>query len=79
MDSPILGTVLRLLGIGWYIAICMFVGTFAGMWIDGVLDSGPAFTLVGLVLGIGLAFIGTKRLLMAVISITAKSKNGLGS
>jgi len=46
------------------------------MWIDEVLGSGPAFTLLGLVFGLTLAFIGTKRLLIAVISITEKNENG---
>ncbi len=76
MDSPVLVTVLRLLGIGWYISICLCIGTFGGMWIDEVLGSGPAFILLGLVFGLTLAFIGTKRLLIAVISITEKNENG---
>ena len=79
MDSPVLVTVLRLLGIGWYISICLCIGTFGGMWIDGVLDSTPLCTLLGLVIGLTLAFIGTKRLLIAVISITEKHENGLDS
>ena len=76
MDSPVLVTVLRLLGIGWYISICLVIGTFGGMWIDGILSSAPVCTLLGLIFGLTLAFIGTKRLLIAVISTTEKSKNG---
>jgi hypothetical protein len=76
MDSPVLVIVLRLLGIGWYISICLVIGTFGGMWIDEILNSGPVCTLLGLFFGLTLAFIGTKRLLIAVISTTEKNKNG---
>ena len=68
MDSRTLGKVLRLVGIGWYVAICIGGGAAAGLWIDGRLDLNPAFTLLGLGLGIALAILGMYRMLMAVLS-----------
>ena len=67
MDSRGMGTVLRLVGIGWYVAICIGGGTALGLWIDGKLDLNPVFTLLGLGLGIALAIIGMFRMLMAVL------------
>ena len=67
MDSRGMGTVLRLVGIGWYVAICIGGGAAMGLWTDGKLDLNPVFTLLGLGLGIALAIIGMFRMLMAVL------------
>ena len=63
-----MGAVFRLMGIGWYVALCIAGGTLIGVWLDGRLDLSPLLTLVGLGLGIVLALIGMYRMLMAVIS-----------
>ena len=70
MDSRGMGTVLRLVGIGWYVAICIGGGAALGLWLDGKLDLNPVFTLLGLGLGIALAIIGMFRMLMTVLSET---------
>lgn len=54
---------LRLTGIGWYIATCMVGGIVGGVFLDGWLGTKPLFTLVGLFLGLAVAFYGTYRLL----------------
>ena len=71
MNSRTMGKVLRLVGIGWYVAICIGGGAAVGLWIDGKLDLNPAFTLLGLGLGIALAILGMYRMLMAVLSDTS--------
>ena len=48
----------RLLGIGFYIAICIVLGTVGGQALDGALDTGKLFTVVGLALGLVLALYG---------------------
>jgi len=45
---------LRFLHLGWQMALILILGVFGGIWLDGRLGSGPAFTVVGSVLGIGL-------------------------
>ena len=42
----------RLLGMGFYLAICIVLGTVGGMQLDKALDSGKAFTVAGLLLGL---------------------------
>ena len=57
----------RLVGIGWYVALCIALGTGGGVWLDRRFDLTPVLTLVGLFLGLGLAFYGGYLMLLDVI------------
>ncbi len=59
--------VLSLLGIGWYFALSIVLGVGGGLVVDGLLDSKPLFTMIGLFAGLGIAFWGGYKLLMQVI------------
>ena len=63
--------VLRLVGIGWYVGLCIGGGAFGGLWLDRRFDLAPILTLVGLSLGIGLAGAGMYRMLMAVLAVSS--------
>ena len=71
-----MGAVLRLVGIGWYVAICIAGGVLGGFYLDGRLNSSPAVTLLGLGLGIALAAVGSYRMLMAVFATGSDAKDG---
>jgi uncharacterized membrane protein YfcA len=61
--------VLRLVGIGWYIAVCILLGTLGGRWLGQKLDGKSyevLFTLLGLFLGLIVAFLGVYRMLRLV-------------
>ena len=58
---------LRLLGIGWFIAMCIGGGAVGGLLLDRQLDTSPILTLVGLCVGIAVAVVGMYRMLMAVL------------
>ena len=58
----------RLVGIGFYIALCIALGTIGGRELDRTLDTGTAFTLAGLGLGLVLALWGGVRQLMDVLA-----------
>jgi len=58
---------LKLLGLGWYVALCILAGVGLGLALDHWLDMMPLFTLVGLVIGLLVAFIGVYRQLLEVI------------
>lgn len=75
MSAGKMGTVLRLLGIGWYVALCIGGGAFGGLSLDGWLDLSPLFTLLGLGVGIALAVVGMYRMLMAVLAPPGDSTN----
>ena len=66
MNSNKMGTILRLLGVGWYVGLCIGGGALGGLWVDRNLDVNPVFTLIGLGLGIVIAGIGMYRILKAV-------------
>jgi F0F1-type ATP synthase assembly protein I len=53
---------LRLLGLGWYIAFCLVLGTFCGVWLDQQLNVAPLFLLVGLAIGLVAGFVGVYRM-----------------
>jgi len=46
----------RMLGIGFYIAFCIVGGILAGWWLG---DKRPLFVIIGLVVGLVMAFYGT--------------------
>jgi len=60
------GAALRVVGVGWYIGVCIVLGVFAGHWLDDKLDT-SLFWVAGLILGIIVAFYGVYRMLLPVI------------
>lgn len=74
MNAHRMGTVFRLLGIGWYVALCIGGGAVGGLWLDSWLNLSPILTLLGLGAGIALAVAGMFRMLMAVLANTAHSE-----
>jgi F0F1-type ATP synthase assembly protein I len=60
---PWWGYAFRLTGLGWYIALCVVGGTFAGLLLDRWIGTSPLFTLLGVLLGVAMAFYGVYRLI----------------
>ena len=54
---------LRLVGIGFYIGVCIVLGVVAGLWLDNKLDV-SLFWIVGLILGVIVAFYGVYHMLL---------------
>ena len=69
-----LPSVARLIGIGWYFVVCIVGGVVGGVLLDDVADSAPFLTLLGLTLGLFLAFYGGYRMLMEVLNEDQGSK-----
>ena len=67
---------MSLLGIGWYFAICIIGGIGGGLLLDGWLDTGRLFTIVGLFLGLAVAVYGGYKALMRVIATTPTNSKG---
>lgn len=59
--------VFRLTGVGFYIGVCIAGGVALGVWLDGKYDISPLFTLLGLGMGLFLAFYGTYRMLITTL------------
>ncbi len=59
-----LPSAIRLVGIGWYFAVCIVVGLFGGVFLDRLADTTPWLTLAGLLVGLVTAFYGGYRMLI---------------
>jgi len=63
--------ILRLVGIGWYIAACILLGTLGGRWVGqkiGGNSSEVIFTILGLILGLIVAFLGVYRMVKSTLT-----------
>jgi len=49
---------LSLLGIGWYIGLSIIAGVLGGLWLDNTFNTKPLFVIIGLILGLVVAFYG---------------------
>jgi len=58
---------LRLIGVGFFIGGCILMGVVGGLWLDSRLNTSPILVIVGLVLGIVVAFYGVYRMLLPFI------------
>ena len=65
---------LRLTGIGWYVALSITLGALGGWWLDGRFDTGPAITLAGTAFGVIVAFTGMLRMLNAASRASGSSR-----
>ena len=68
MSKGTLPIVFQLVGVGWYVAVCIIGGILAGLWIDQKLDTVPAFTLGGVVLGTVVAFYGVYKMVLPLMN-----------
>jgi ATP synthase protein I len=62
-----IGPAIRLVGAAVYIGVCIFLGVFGGVKLDEKLDTQPIFILIGLVLGLILAFWGFYQMIIPLI------------
>ncbi len=42
---------LRFIGVGWYVALCIVLGAFLGLWLDHKLHTTPWLAIAGIVVG----------------------------
>jgi F0F1-type ATP synthase assembly protein I len=64
----------RLIGIGWYFAVCIVLGVVGGVLLDRAIDSAPWFTLLGLLGGLFVAAYGGYHMLMDVLQTSSGRK-----
>ena len=67
---------LRLTGIGFFIGACILLGTFAGLWLDGKLNTEPLFMIGGLVVGLVVAIYGVYRMIRPLMNNKQDKENG---
>ena len=60
---------LRLVGVGFFIGGSIVLGVVVGLWLDSKLNTEPILVIVGLILGIVVAFYGVYRMLLPFLGI----------
>lgn len=53
---------------GWYIGSSIILGVFGGLWLDDKFNTKPVLVIVGLLLGIFIAFYGMYRMILPGIN-----------
>ena len=56
-------TAFRLVGLGWYVGVCIFLGVAGGIWLDKKLNTKPVLVIIGLLLVIIVAFYGVYKMI----------------
>jgi ATP synthase protein I len=67
---------LRLTGVGFFIGACIVGGTFAGLWLDGKLNTKPFFMIGGLVVGLVVAIYGVYQMIRPLMDNKRDKENG---
>ncbi len=62
-----MGTALRFVGVGWYVAACIVVGVLGGLGLDRLAGTRPLFTLLGVLVGTAAAFYGVYKLVQPML------------
>jgi len=55
---------LRLTGVGFFIGGSIVLGVAAGLWLDSKLNTSPILVIIGLILGVIVAFYGVYQMLL---------------
>lgn len=59
---------LRILGVGWYIAACVVIGVWLGRWLDEKASTiFPLFTVLGALLALLVAYYGVYRMVLPLL------------
>lgn len=58
---------LRLIGVGFFIGSSIVLGVVVGLWLDSKFNTSPFLVIIGLLLGIVVAFYGVYRMLLPLI------------
>ncbi len=66
---------LRLTGVGFFVGGSIVLGVVTGLWLDSKLNTEPILVIVGLILGIVVAFYGVYQMLLPLIGSRRDREN----
>ena len=69
------GAALRFIGVGWFIGISILLGVLGGLWLDNKFGTKPILVILGLILGLVVAFYGVYRMLLPLMSGKQNKEN----
>jgi F0F1-type ATP synthase assembly protein I/(2Fe-2S) ferredoxin len=67
IDIPQWQEAMNLLGMGWFLIVCIMGGLGIGFWLDNIWNTRPLFLLIGLALGMAASILGVYRTVSAII------------
>jgi ATP synthase protein I len=67
---------LRFIGVGWFVGVSILLGVWGGLWLDAKLGTAPIMVIVGLILGLAVAFYGVYRMLLPLMRKKRDKENG---
>ena len=67
MKRGALLVVAQLIGVGWYVSLCIMGGLLGGLWLDRKFDTIPVGTLSGVVVGSVMALYGVYKMLLPLL------------
>jgi ATP synthase protein I len=67
--------VLRLTGVGFFIGGSILLGVLAGLWLDSKLNTSPILVMVGLFLGLIVAFYGVYQMVLPLMGDKQSKEN----
>jgi F0F1-type ATP synthase assembly protein I len=70
-----LAAALRLTGVGFFIGGSIALGVFGGLWADSKFNTEPILVIVGLLLGIIVAFYGVYQMLLPLLRSKQDKEN----
>ena len=65
---------MQMVGLGWYVAVCIVIGVLAGLWLDRKFETSPIFLLVGTLLGVVTAFYGMYKLMAPFLQDSSQNR-----
>jgi len=66
---------LRLVGVGFFVGGSILLGVIAGRWLDTKLNTAPLWIIIGLFLGLAIAFYGVYRMLLPLMGNKQDKEN----
>ena len=70
------GPAMRLIGIGWFIAICIVLGVVGGIQLDKLFDTDRLFTVIGIFVGLFFGLWGGWLQLREVLAAINRRRTG---
>lgn len=64
---------MQMVGLGWYVAVCIVLGVLAGLWLDRKFETSPVFLLAGTLLGVVAAFFGMYKLMAPFLQDSSRN------
>jgi ATP synthase protein I len=66
---------LRFIGVGWFVGLSILLGVWGGHWLDEKFGTAPIMVIVGLILGLVVAFYGVYRMLLPLMRSKRDKEN----